>query len=178
MSDALKLKDHLATNVAKALILHKRGKAYDDKFKPGKKQYMYIFRDGSTEYVHYANDREEEVLRLFQPGDTVTAIRQEATSQEGQRYYFVTWTEPGDIQASAVPQLRSNTAETRQDRAQENYQEEKMVHDWKLGIAGIVQALLIRGESEEDIKKKSLEWAQWIRTEARRQASIDIASRP
>lgn len=82
--------------------------------------------------------------------------------------------------SAAIPQPKNNSQQVHDERSMKNdtmaYNEEKMIHDWKLGLAGIVQSLLIRGDSDEGIKERAPEWAQWIRTEARRQASIDIAS--
>ena len=130
MSNPPKLKDNLQTNVARTLTLTKRGKAYPNQFKPGELNYMYIFADAlGAEFSHFASEREEEILKLFQPGEEIQVVRAEGQSEKG-RYYYLVWSpkEGAEARAAASPQMRSNTGEQTQQKRQEAYKDEQA---WK-----------------------------------------------
>ena len=183
MAYAEKLKDSLDTNVPKVLTMHKRGKEYDNKFKPGEKQYHYIFRDGTKEYSHYANTREQETLQAYNPGGQITVVRSEMVIEEGgqsKRVYFLKWGEGDSAEMKAEPQLKTNTAIKTAEKKQDEFDRAKDVHDWKLGLAGIVQAMIISGREDMDITGEEMlmgknltapQWARWIRQKAEKLSS-------
>jgi len=152
MADALKLKEHLVTNVPTPLRIKKLAGEYPEtdyetKEPTGRNIYLYIFvgQDGK-EFKFYADERQYEILKLFSPGDTVICTRGEKMNEEsGKRWYPIDFTAPGDVQAIAAPQLRTNTAETRQERKQDTYEQEQKEKSIAICLQGFMQAFIING---------------------------------
>lgn len=178
MSDALYLKKELATNVPMIITMHKRAGSYPEKDfttkqPTGKSEYLYIFTDDrGRELKHYAKEREEENLKLFNPGEKLQVVRQEKVFEDGKRGAYLVWTDPAGAEArsAATPQIHSNTAETRIDRKQNDHDLERAAHDWKLGLAGLLQAFITRGLEIGPAREQAVIQAKWIREEAMRQA--------
>lgn len=111
------LRDILQTNLPLVLTIKRRGKAYPSKYKEGENNYQYIFTDAKgTDIIHYATEREEEIIKDYQPGEQIQVLRQEKVNAEGQRYYFNTWGNPGSAEMKAEPTLRTPTAEKTQEK--------------------------------------------------------------
>lgn len=112
------LKDQLQTNIPKLVTIAKRVGQYPEtdyhtKQPTGRMQTLYNFHlpDGPT-VRHYAKEREEEVLSLFNAGETVQVVLQEGKNEEtGNRYTFPVWTpkEGAEARAAANPQPSGNT---------------------------------------------------------------------
>lgn len=106
------LKDQLQMNIPRIVTMAKRGKSYPDKFNPGQVQYFYTFHlaDG-PDVKHYAREREEESLKLFQPGETLQVVMKEGKNDQGQRYGYLVWTDKDGAEArsAANPQPAGNT---------------------------------------------------------------------
>lgn len=167
------LKSKLATNVPETVTIVKRIGTYPEldyttKQPTGRDQVLYNFRMSTGEEVrHYAKEREEDTLKMFNAGDRVVVTRKETEAKDGKRIYFLDWTAEGDITASAKPQLKSNTYEVRTAPKQQNdYELAKEAHDWKLGLAGLLQAHVIAGKGKEDARKAAVEDATWVRAAA------------
>lgn len=99
-----KLKDSLSTNIPEMLAMVTRGGEYDNKFKPGEKQYMYVFaKEDSSEYVHFANEAEQETLSGFQKNDQLQVVREEGIIKNtGKRYTYLNWSPPEGGEAPAA----------------------------------------------------------------------------
>lgn len=84
------------------------------------------------------------------------------------------------VDATGDNPKETNTRQVKNERAATTVipviNEAASVHDWKLGLAGIVQAMIASGGYNDheitgvggnlDKKKTASEWAQWIRTKA------------
>lgn len=180
MSTSLYLKKSLQTNVKKIVTIKKRGGSYPEtdfntKQPTGKMTFLYVFADEQgNELKHYAKEREEETLKLFSAGDKVQVVLQEMMKEINgteKRISFLVWSGLDGVESSVQP-LRGNTAQTKQDNNQYDAGLERKEHDWKLGLAGIVQAMIIAGATEGVIKKDSPEWAKWIRETAKRLSQV------
>jgi hypothetical protein len=158
---ALDLKKNLQTNIAKLLTLTKRGPAYPEtdyqtKQATGKQIYLYIFTDESgQELKYYANEREEETLNLFHPGERVQVVRQE-TMKEDKRIAFQSWSFPEGVEArlAANPPAKSNVQlATQQRNLDKNKQEETNKWD-KIAIGKCIHNFMLsameQGKSIED----------------------------
>lgn len=151
---APKLDTILATNVPVSLTLVRRSGPYDNKFKPGENQWLYIFSQKGNEYSQYVNEREQKTLEHFKYGEEVICTRKEAAGDKG-RFYFREWTAPGDISASAAPQMQSNTNVVRtQPKQQSEYQDEQAKREMRISLAGLMQAHIASGKwpNEEALK--------------------------
>lgn len=60
--------------------------------------------------------------------------------------------------------------ETAMKGEKDDYEKQKRIHDFKLGLAGVVQSMIADGRTDDEItkgepnKKSAVEWCQWIRT--------------
>ena len=180
------LKKQLQTNIPMKLVLRKRGGSYPEKDyttkEPTKKMiFLYVFTDPQgNELKHYAKEREEETLSLFQPGDSVTVTLQETmkkTPAGEKRIGFLSWSAPGDVSVESKPQLRSNTAERTQQAKQDEYQEKQEVKGIAIGLQGFAQQLaptLLAGRpnvTKQELASLSLDWAEALYDETYRRAS-------
>lgn len=172
------LKNKLATNVPEKLTIAKRVGSYPEtdyntKQPTGRMQTLYSFRMSTGEEVsHYAKEREEETLRLFNAGDVVVVTRRETTAKDGKRIYFLDWTAEGDASINSKPQLENNSAAVRTNpKKQRDYETEQSAHDWKLGIAGLLQAHIASGKSKTEARMAAVDDAAWVRFAAAKLAT-------
>lgn len=156
---AIYLKKQLQTNIPMKLILRKRGGSYPEKDyntgqPTGKNTFLYTFADvNGNEMKHYAKEREEEVLKLFQEGESVTVTLKETmkkTPQGEKRIGYLDWTAPGDASES-VQQLRPNVAQKTLEKKAQEYKEKDDVKQVMISLAGLTQAFIAGGE--KDIEK-------------------------
>lgn len=134
MTTALYLKKTLSTNIPKVLTIKKRGgsypeKDYTTKEETGKMTFLYIFKDvNGQELKHYANEREEETLKDYQPTQDVQVILQETMKDingVSKRISYLVWGSPGSAEMTAKPQLQNNTTTIRREKmAQESKESE------------------------------------------------------
>lgn len=110
MEKSPKLKDVLLANVPKTVVLHKRLQKYpatDFRTKQPKMKddgtqeynYMYVFMEGSNEYVHYANEIEEETLSSYQEGQELVVQKIEKKRTGKPSYFIVQWSENGSAES-------------------------------------------------------------------------------
>lgn len=94
---------------------------------------------------------------------------------------YVSWDAPPAGEA-ALAEPNNNFKEVQAERkyseAVQDRNDDRLVHDFKLGLAGIVQAMLIKGCDDELITgvphaqpKSAEEWVIWIRNKAQGMAS-------
>lgn len=156
MSTNLYLKKQLATNVPQRFRMKKRAGSYPEtdyntKQPTGKMEFLYIFTDAKgQELKHYAKEREEETLKLFNPGEQMQVVLQETMKQTPtgeKRISFLVWTPPegAEARAAATPQIRTNTAETRQERRQDAYQEAQQAKDVSITLLAFSKSLIESG---------------------------------
>ena len=161
MAFADKLKPSLSTNISKTLTMHKRGKEYDNKFKPGEKQYHYIFRDETgKEYSHYANERENEYLGACNPGDSMNVVLEDMVIEKdgvSQRITFLKWGTKGSSEMEAAPQLKSNTAIKTAEKKQDEYDLERKRKDKSIGLRGLFQSHVSAGKTNLEAMKLAIE---------------------
>ena len=114
-----KLKESLAANKMEMVTIKKRGKSYPDQFHPGDQNFMYIFnkQDGS-EFVHFANEREESTLKTYSPGDSISVVVKDFMV-DGKRQFYLQWGESDSSEMNAEPQLKTNTAMRTEVKKQE-----------------------------------------------------------
>jgi hypothetical protein len=105
---------------------------------------------------------------------------------------FVNWSQLPTADMPQMPQTKSNYEQVKDERSvtehQQSFDKDKTVHDFKLGLAGIVQAMLIRGMSEQQIImgvdmdgkecRSAKQWVKWIRETADSMASFGSDEQP
>ena len=142
---ALKLKETLATNIPMTLTMKKRGPSYPEtdyntREPTGKKIFLYVFTNPEGQEVkHYANEREQENLSLFQPGEKLQVVRQEAMKDD-KRIAFLVWTgaEGAEARAAATPQVQTNTAIATQHKKAEEYKDAETEKWDRIALSKIV----------------------------------------
>jgi hypothetical protein len=179
------LKDFVQTNIPLVVRIVKRVGQYPEtdfntKQPTGRMQTLYNFELPTGETVrHYGKEREEETLSMFSAGESVQVTRQEA-NKDGKRYTFLVWTptEGAEQRLAANPPLKSNTQQTATQREMKDREDENIARDFKLGLAGVVQAMIAAGCSDDEIttgierkRKTAPEWVTWIRQTAHEMAS-------
>lgn len=155
------LKDHVQTNIPAIVTIHKRVGQYPEtdfntKQPTGRMQTLYNFQLSNGRMVrHYAKEREEEVLRMFQAGESVQVVRQESTNDKGQRFTFLVWTptEGAEARAAANPQPMSNTRQTATERELKDRDEKQETREIQISLAGLMQAFIIQGKNTDDALK-------------------------
>lgn len=147
------LKDVQQTNIPLLLTISKRVGQYPEtdfktKQPTGRMQTLYNFTlpDGK-EVRHYAKEREEEVIALFQAGEQVQVVRQEATNAQGQRYTFNVWTGPDGAEArlAANPPLQKNTQQTASQHEMKEREEKQEQKNIEISLQGLCQSFIIQG---------------------------------
>ena len=163
-SQAISLKESLATNVAKTLTVKKRAGKYpatDYTTKAvieGSFIHLYIFHDDTgQEFKYYASDLEESVLADYQAGEKVCVVRIEKVKEDGKRIYFQQWGSPGSAEMTAAPQPKSNTAIIRETRQQDEFEFQKARKDRSIGLRGLVQAHVSTGKPNHEALRLALE---------------------
>lgn len=194
MANAMKLKETLSTNVPVILRIKKRGGEYPEtnyttKEPTGRSIFLYFFENEKGEELkHYASQKDhEEVLTHFQAGESIQCVLKDSLTKDKKRITYLSFTpvDGAEAQAARTPQLKSNTAVTRQERKQDDYDAREAIRDWKLGLAGVVQAMISRGAADHVIKGEdrsenptmnAVEWAKWIREKAQELGSDSTSS--
>ena len=105
--------------------------------------------------------------------------------QAGEKYPEWKFVEKGIQNESNQKQVKNERVATETVKVIDN---ERVIHDWKLGLAGIVQAMIIAGIDESKIMGETkphegtisaVEWATWIRSKAKEMAEKpDTSSLP
>lgn len=183
MSAALKLSDNLSTNVPVNLIIQKRVGEYPEthyktKEPTGKKIFLYVFRDNKgQEFKHYAKEREEEILSVFNPSEEIVAVRKETFAQDGKRIYYIDWTpkEGAEAELAKTPTLRSNVQQNTQEKQIDNYEYLQRIKNKSIGLRGIVQAQIASGKTGPEItgdngfppSPTAIQWDEWIEQKAK-----------
>lgn len=170
---APKLSDSLATNVPMLVIMHKRGKSYPNKFKPGEFNYMYIFHDeAGKEFAHFATTREEEILKLFQPGEKLQVIRKEMQGDSG-RYYFNEWTTTEGVEArsAATPQLQGNVAQETAKKHQDRREDDERARQTSIILQAFTKSWIEGGVAKTPEQADALARTQY---ELHKQAVLDF----
>lgn len=194
MANAVKLKETLSTNVPVVLRIKKRGGEYPEtnyttKEPTGRSIFLYFFEnENGEELKHYASQKDhEEVLTHFQAGESVQVVLKDTLTKDKKRITYLAFTpvDGAEAQAARTPQLKSNTADTRHERKMDAMDTERSIHDWKLGLAGVVQAMIIAGRDDSDITGEAAkngkymtaaQWAKWIREKAQELGSDSLPS--
>ena len=134
-----------------------RGGEYDNKFKPGEKQYMYVFaKEDGSEYVHFANESEQETLSLFQKNDQLQVVRAEGViKNSGKRYTYLNWTPPEGEEAPAASLTSSEQKPLTEPQGKRETM--PMQRDRSIVYQSVMKAVavpLIReGKTAEDVAK-------------------------
>ena len=106
---------------------------------PSQEQYLYFFaRKNGKEYVHFANELEQETLSSFDKDDELQVVRVESVIKNtGKRYTALHWSVPGQELPPALfseqtrltePQEKRETLSRQRDRCIA-YQSVAMAHD-------------------------------------------------
>lgn len=179
MATAIKLKETLSTNVPVVLRIKKRGGEYPEtnyttKEPTGRSIFLYFFEnDKGEELKHYASEKDQEVLSLFQAGESVQVVLKDTLTKEKKRITYLSFTpvDGAEAQAAATPQLKSNTAETRGDRKQEAWQSEDKIKQIMISLAGLTQSHICAGKTNEEALALAVEARKMIIEKA-----IDLSS--
>lgn len=157
MSTALKLKEHLQTNIPMILTIKKRSGPYPSKYHENEEQWLYIFSKDGKEYSHYASSLQQKVLEDFREGEQVQVVRTEKIDGTTRKTFY-NWTDVAGAEArsAATPQLHSNTAATRMENQQETYEKKAELKEIQISLAGIMQAHISTGKSNEDALKEAI----------------------
>lgn len=154
MATNVYLKKQLATNVPLTVRMKKRVGTYPEtdyttKEPTGRMQTLYVFEDASgNELKHYAKEREEETLRDYQPGQSLTVLLTEKVKDDGKRISFLVWGTPGSAEMTAAPQLRTNTATIKQEQEMDERQHQQRIKEIMISLAGLTQAFISTGKYE------------------------------
>lgn len=131
--------------------------------------YDYVFKtraDGNQTTEMIFKKTHEFSLCKAVPGQLCRA----SVSADGK---WVNWEVlPMGPESANIPSV-GNTRQVAGERAVTQSNVAALAHDWKLGLAGIVQAMLIQGKSQIEITGQAnnpeftaLGWARWIRKTA------------
>ena len=131
--------------------------------------YKYKFRLNGEEIGETIFPKTHDwVLSKAQPGQICRAELDPANPK------FVKWTViPFGEGALQMPHPAGNFGSVKAERKSAEIDRSAVAHDWKLGLAGIVQAMLVRGASVSEITGGEIAtelsaegWARWIRDKA------------
>ena len=164
MPNLPKLNERIAVNQPAIVTLKNRGKAYDNKFNPGTKQYQYFVEHEGIECVHFASEREEEDLRNYQPGEQLQVVLKQ---DPGMKYPMRVWTpvEGAEARAAATPSIGNTTADTHQ-RNQAKVAEAREQKETEIGLRGLMQAHITAGRSNQEAIDLALEADAMVRKAA------------
>lgn len=149
-------------------------------------KFPYKIEWKGTMYDHDATMTEEKKLQNAKPGEA-WAVKKKANSYGTMSLYWDKASGPsadalgGGFQAPPPVQMHQNSS----DKRQEDFQLEKATHDYKLGLAGVVQAMLTAGRTDAEItghddmspQRTASQWVHWIRDHAHEMASADAAKK-
>ena len=170
-SQAMALKENLATNVPKILTIKKRAGKYpatDFNTKAvieGSFIHLYIFHDETgQEFKYYASDLEESVLADYQPGEKVCVVRIEKVKEDGKRIYFQQWGSPGSAEMTAAPQIKTGSAVVKQERDTKTFQEAEAQKWDRIAMSKIVHEFMkvgyASGKSTEECVKDASDFTR------------------
>jgi len=132
-----------------------RGGEYDNKFKPGEKQYMYVFaKEDGSEYVHFADEYEQEKLQSYQDDDQIRVVRVEGVNKNtGKRYTSLHWPSREGIDdgiesdTSAVEKPLTGPQEKRETRSR---QRDRCIA-YQSVLKAVAGPLINDGKSADDV---------------------------
>lgn len=173
------LKKSLATNVPMTVTMKKRGKAYDEKKfgtdeLTGKKEYHYVFTTSGRELEHYAKEYEQEALQHYREGETLQVVRVEKVGNDGKRFAIIQWGTPGSAEMTAAPQVHSTSKTVAQERKQDDYEKAAQEKEYRISLAGLVQAYITQGVPDEQVIEKAKNMRVLIAQEASKLANSQI----
>ena len=164
MQKSIKLNGELKTNIPMKLRLKKFIGEYDDKFHPGEKTYFYSFVDEENrELVHYASATQQETLSLFKPDEWIQVVREEKGTG-AKKYTVYNWTpvDGTEARAASVPQVKSNTAVTRQERKIDAADQADKVKQIMISLAGLTQAFITSVKDPTEALKLAVDTREMI----------------
>lgn len=156
-----KLKDQLPYEVKTPVVIIEAGQEVPGKFGP---QFLYGVQLKGQNWKHYATPAENEKLSRMPLNVSVSVVKKKNSYGKDSLYWEHGMTSSEEA-ASAFQQTEKSVPQ-----AQRQYDDDKLAHDFKLGLAGIVQAMIVAGKSKEDIAKEAPAWVIWIRKKAKEMA--------
>ena len=158
--EAQKLNKVLQTNIPMVLTLKKRSGPYDDSYNEGKKNWLYIFTDGSRDLKHYANENQQETLSLFKEGEEIQVVRQEKindTTNTRYSVYIFTPAHGAEADMAANPELRGNVGQETQKKKEISYDTQQRMKEMQISLQGYHQAHINAGKTNAEAMQLAIE---------------------
>ena len=141
-------------------------------------RFKYAMSWDNKPFDHDATMNEEKVLQSVMPGQYIQGTKKK--NQYGKfMIFWVTVSESDVKRAGLTPSAHTPPAPAKAPVPTPDYELEKKAHDKKLGLAGIVQAMLTKGNSDYEITgdpadgartRTAKQWVAWIANESKNMA--------